>query len=820
MADSSTQPPATLEQLEQDSRLLHALLGNRAWVEFDLAGRVQQANDAFLRIFGYRLEEVVGQHHGLFCLPKELESSSYEAFWAHLRSGQPASGEFHRLGQEGHDVYIMANYAPVPDASGQPVKILKTVWDVTEQHQHTTEVQSKLDAIGRSQGVVEFDLQGKVLTANENFLKLMDYALEDIVGQHHSLFVDQQEASSPAYKQFWKRLSAGEFDSGEYVRLGRDGKRVWIQATYNPILDVEGHPVKVVKFAQDITASKLQAAEVKARMDVVSQSNCVIEMDRDGKLIAVNDNMARAIGMSKTDMVGAPETRFIFEEDLADPAHVDNWSRLRQGASVQGEFRRRGSGDREVWFQATLCPIMGLDGLLNKVLVVAQDVTSSKQEQLDASGKLSAIDRSQAVVEFDLSGRVLRANAHFLNLMNYDLEDIKGRHHRMFMDTQEAAQPAYQLFWESLARGECAFGEYKRLGRGNREVWIQASYNPIFDLHGRPIKVVEFATDVTDAKLRNAEFEAKVSAIERAQAVIEFDLDGNVLRANRNFLVAMGYTMREIQGQHHALFCTPEYTQSPEYQDFWLKLSEGQLVSGRFHRIGKYNRDVWIQATYNPVLDVNGRVVKIIKFAYDVTKEVKLERHISQKSSEMAQGVHELVESITAIAKNTGMAGSMAHDTTVAAQLGQEALIKAMSAIEAIQGSSTRMAEIVRVISEIANQTNLLAFNAAIEAARAGQHGVGFSVVAGEVRKLAERSSHAAREIGQLIDEASMQVTHGAQVSKDAARSFEGILQSVGRTGDSVQQIAEAACQQKRMADQVAEVIEDLGAGVQQVERA
>jgi methyl-accepting chemotaxis protein len=524
--------------------------------------------------------------------------------------------------------------------------------------------------------------------------------------------------------------------------------------------------------------------------------------------------------MSQADMIGAPESRFMFEEDLAEPVHEEHWRKLRQGETVSGEFRRRGSGDREVWFQATLCPIMGLDGLLNKVLVIAQDVTLAKQQQLDAAGKLGAIDRSQAVIEFDLSGRVLDANAQFLRLMNYDLEDIRGRHHRMFMDTHEAAQPAYQLFWEGLARGEYASGEYKRLGRGNQEVWLQASYNPIFDLRGRPIKVVKFATDVTAAKLRNAEFEAKVSAIERAQAVIEFDLDGNVLRANRNFLVALGYTMREIQGQHHSLFCTPEYTQSPEYQDFWLRLSEGQLVSGRFHRIGKYNRDVWIQATYNPVLDVNGRVVKIIKFAYDVTKEVKLERHISQKSGEMADGVHALVESITAIASNTGLAGSLAHDTTVAAQNGQEAIIKAMSAIEAIQGSSSRMAEIVRVISEIANQTNLLAFNAAIEAARAGQHGVGFSVVAGEVRKLAERSSHAAREIGQLIDEAAGQVTHGAQVSKDAARSFEGILQSVGRTGDSVHQIAEAACQQKRMADQVAEVIDDLGAGVKQVVQA
>jgi methyl-accepting chemotaxis protein len=383
----------------------------------------------------------------------------------------------------------------------------------------------------------------------------------------------------------------------------------------------------------------------------------------------------------------------------------------------------------------------------------------------------------------------------------------------------DASGPDYQLFWDRLGRGEYASGEYKRVGQGGREVWIQATYNPIFDQRGNPVKVVKFATDVTQSKLRNAEFEAKVSAIERSQAMIEFDLDGHVLKANRNFLTAMGYTGREITGQHHSLFCTPAYTQSTEYQDFWLRLGEGEMVSGRFHRVGKYNRDVWIQATYNPVLDINGKVVKVVKYAYDVTKEVMLEKHISAKSKAMADLVQSLVESITAIAANTGLASDMAHDTNVAAKQGHEAILKAMSTIEAIQSGSTRMAEIVRVIGEIANQTNLLAFNAAIEAARAGQHGVGFSVVAGEVRKLAERSSLAAREIAKLIDESVLQVTTGAQVSKDASRSFEDILNSVRRTGTSVSEIAAAADVQQRMANEVASVIDDLSASAATVVR-
>jgi len=301
-----------------------------------------------------------------------------------------------------------------------------------------------------------------------------------------------------------------------------------------------------------------------------------------------------------------------------------------------------------------------------------------------------------------------------------------------------------------------------------------------------------------------------VAAMDRGQAVIEFDLDGKVLTANRNFLVAMGYTLREVQGQHHSIFCSAEYTQSPEYQDFWLRLGEGEFISGRFHRVGKFNRDVWIQASYNPIFDLNGKVAKVVKYAYDVTKEVMLEKRISAKTVEMTERVRGLVASIKAIADNSGVASQMAHDSSRAAQTGHDAVQKSIVAIDRIEESSTRVSEIVRVIGEIASQTNLLAFNAAIEAARAGQQGVGFSVVAAEVRKLAERSSAAAQEIGKLIDESALHVRQGAEVSKSAAGSFEGIMSSVESTVESAAEIAAAAEAQRDMAAQVSDLIEEL----------
>ena len=450
--------------------------------------------------------------------------------------------------------------------------------------------------------------------------------------------------------------------------------------------------------------------------------------------------------------------------------------------------------------------------MLEKVVLIGQDETATMLARLDANGKIGAIDRSQAVIEFDMRGTVLTANKNFLDLMSYQLEEISGRHHRIFVEPSQATSADYLAFWERLQRGEFISAQFKRIGKGGKEVWIQATYNPVFNLRGEPVKVVKFASDISVAKLRNAEFEAKVAAIDLSQAVIEFDLNGIITSANRNFLRAIGYTQREILGQHHSMFCTQEYTQSEEYRDFWLRLNEGELITSRFHRIGKYQRDVWIQASYNPILDVNGAVMKIVKYAYDVTKEVQLEQRIAAKSDEMSRSVQSLLLSITAIADNSGVAAQMADEASAAAASGHEAIRKSIESISAIEASSVRVSEIVKVIGEIANQTNLLAFNAAIEAARAGQHGVGFSVVAAEVRKLAERSSQAAREITKLIDESASEVGKGAEVSKDAAQSFAGIMASVKRTGASVSAIASATDSQRQLASAVSGQIQELNA--------
>ncbi|PPC77487.1 chemotaxis protein [Pokkaliibacter plantistimulans] len=799
-----------LLHLDNDSKLA-AIDQNHAVIEFQLDGTIVDANTTFLNIMGYRLDEVRGMHHTLFCDSHHQHSEEYQQFWQSLRAGHTQSGAFPRLNRHGEIIWLHAHYIPVPDLSGQPCKIVKFASDITAAKQKSVEDDSKVTAISRSQGVIEFDMSGQILHANDNFLQLMGYELGEIVGQHHRIFVDREEAGSNAYRNFWQKLGKGKYDSGEYLRFGKNGKRVWIHASYNPIFDLAGHPVKVIKFCSDITASKLQQLETEVQMNAVSASNCMLHLDKHGNILWLNKLMEQTLGRSSEELVHKHEELLLFDNGRNEPEYLEIWKQLRAGQVVSQELRRRGLGGRELWFSATLSPVVGWDGLLSKVIVIAQDITQCKHQQMENAGKLNALYRSQAVIEFDLNGKVLDANANFLQLMGYtNIAEIRGHHHRMFVEPQYAATTEYQNFWESLGRGEYKCGEYKRLGRCGREVWIQATYNPIFDPHGNPVKVVKFASDITAAKLLSAESSAKVSAIDLAQAVIEFDLDGNILHANRNFLAAMGYTLREIQGSHHSIFCTQEYTHSQEYRDFWLNLNEGKLLSGRFHRVGKFGRNVWIQATYNPIRDLNGKVVKIIKYAYDVTKEVELEQLLHSKSDEMQNSIHRLVSSISQIADNSGVASDMAKQCSEAAHAGFEAVQQSIVAIDHIQQSADKVADIVRVISDIANQTNLLAFNAAIEAARAGEHGVGFTVVAAEVRKLAERSSMAAQEIGCLIAQSSMQVSQGSSVSRSAAQRFEGIISSVGLTVSSVEEIVGATRQQRDTAHTVSQLIETL----------
>ena len=251
------------------------------------------------------------------------------------------------------------------------------------------------------------------------------------------------------------------------------------------------------------------------------------------------------------------------------------------------------------------------------------EATAGAMAPSELAAVYEALDRVQAIVEFDLEGKVIRANENFLRIFGYDLGEIEGQHHRMFCEASYASSPAYAEFWDKLRRGEVHSAELRRRGKHGQKIWLQASYNPVFDAQGHPCKIVKFATDVTEDKLREAEFEGKINAINRAQAVLELELDGTVITANENFLSIFDYRLEDVVGKHHRMFCEPAYADSQSYADFWAKLARGEYEAGEFRRRGRDGTEIWLQASYNPIMDMDGAPLKVVKFATDITEEVE-----------------------------------------------------------------------------------------------------------------------------------------------------------------------------------------------------
>jgi len=249
---------------------------------------------------------------------------------------------------------------------------------------------------------------------------------------------------------------------------------------------------------------------------------------------------------------------------------------------------------------------------------------------------ISALGHSLAIIEFDPKGYILSANENFCKTMGYSSAEIVGQHHRLFVDPDYARSAEYAAFWSQLARGQFDAKIYKRIGKGGREVWIQASYNPVKNSHGVVQKIVKLATDITADRLKVTEFEGKLDAISRVQAVIEFTPDGNIITANQNFLNTLGYRLDEIQGRHHRMFVEPDYAASEDYVQFWRKLNSGEFIAAEFKRIGKDGKVVWIQASYNPIFDLNHRIVKLVKYATDITDRVRAVNDVGEALSALA----------------------------------------------------------------------------------------------------------------------------------------------------------------------------------------
>lgn len=478
---------------------------------------------------------------------------------------------------------------------------------------------------------------------------------------------------------------------------------------------------------------------------------------------------------------------------------------------------------------------------------------NSAEQARRIEGQMKAINNSMAYIEFDKDGIILNANNQFLKALKYDdLKEIQGKHHRIFCDADYVNTEEYRRFWEELGVGKVQTDEFKRIAKDGSVIWIQASYSPIVDDNGEVIGVVKIASDNTQSKVDSINKQRQLDESYRNQAVIEFDEKGICLNANDNFCRAMGYTLNEVKGQHHRLFVDPTYASSAEYELFWKNLRDGEFQTAEFKRFGKGGKEVWLQATYNPMFDVTGKVAKVVKFANDITGRKKAEESLkvtldkiseysaelekasqeitaissqmtnnsketADKSNAVSSAAEQVSSNVSNVATSAEEISSSVNEISMnaqnAAKVGNQAVEVAQQAntkIKNLDNSSDEIGQVIKSITSIAQKTNLLALNAAIEAARAGEAGKGFAVVANEVKELARQTAAATEDISGKIE--AIQDDTG-----EVVESIEKIRNIINQINDNQNTIASAVEEQTATVNEVARNATEASTGSSQI---
>jgi methyl-accepting chemotaxis protein len=655
-----------------------------------------------------------------------------------------------------------------------------------------SDCQSQMDALNRSHCILELSPDGSILTANANFLDLLGYALKEVKGKHHQIFMDPAYVDSDEYQTMWTSIQQGKDSAGECRWLNKKGDEVWLQASYNVIRDKIDETVRVMLLARDVTGDKIvrlaREAEYKVLTDIMNITSIVSHADLRGNITDINEKYIQVSQYNRDELIGSPHS-ITRHPDMPKSTFKQVWNTIGHGKIFRGVIKNRAKDGTPYYVDAVIAPILGSNGKPKKYIGVRYDITEQEIERHNMKGILDAIDASYAYIEFDPDGHVLTANENFLQLFGYQTEEVIGKHHRLFVESGYEKSRDYQKFWEDLRSGQGYSNVFSRVRKSGDRIWLQGTYAPVKDEMGRVVKVVKIATDITqqvntetDYKNRVKEYSEFIGKVASGDLRQRADASGgNELSMIGGNLNAMVESLTGITRQ--------------------IDEANNSLLSA----IGQ------IQSTVNTQAAGASQQAAAVGEIVVTLEEV---RSTSAQNLTKAKQLGEVAERV----RREGAQGQQVLEQTVAGmEVIRERVENIANTILALSEQTQQIGEITDVVSNIAQQSKMLALNASIEAAKAGDAGKGFAVVAAEVKELAIQSQQSTAQVQKILQDIRRATDRAVMATEEGNKRVDAGVILVEKSGEMMKQLSEVIDETVRASKQIVAAVQQEVVGIDQV---